>query len=79
MFSNDIDFCLVCFEGVVLSNGYLWKNQRKFAVTHLRNIGEGKKSFELSIQQENNFLCDAFKAEKGNKLRQILISIIVLI
>ncbi|XP_062858194.1 cytochrome P450 2J2-like [Trichomycterus rosablanca] len=51
--------------GVALSNGYLWKNQRKFAITHLRYIGEGKKSLELSIQQESNFLCDAFKAEQG--------------
>ncbi|XP_062858193.1 cytochrome P450 2J2-like [Trichomycterus rosablanca] len=51
--------------GVGLSNGYLWKNQRKFVITHLRSFGEGKKGIELSIQQESNFLCDAFKAEQG--------------
>ncbi|XP_053098287.1 cytochrome P450 2J2-like [Pangasianodon hypophthalmus] len=51
--------------GVALSNGYLWKNQRKFIVTHLRHFGEGRKALELSIQQESIFLCEAFKAEKG--------------
>ncbi|XP_046692147.1 cytochrome P450 2J2-like [Silurus meridionalis] len=51
--------------GVALSNGYLWKNQRKFVITHLRHFGEGKQVLELSIQQESIFLCDAFKAEQG--------------
>ncbi|XP_030627994.1 cytochrome P450 2J3 [Chanos chanos] len=51
--------------GVALSNGYLWKMQRKFANSHLRYFGEGKKSIELSIQQEGVFLCEAFKEEKG--------------
>ncbi|XP_069006181.1 cytochrome P450 2J2-like [Embiotoca jacksoni] len=51
--------------GVVMSNGYLWKKQRKFANTHLRYFGEGQKSLEKSIQVESNFLCDAFKEEQG--------------
>ncbi|XP_053344701.1 cytochrome P450 2J2-like [Clarias gariepinus] len=51
--------------GIGLSNGYLWKNQRKFVITHLRHFGEGKKILEISIQQEGIFLCDAFKAEQG--------------
>ncbi|TSN30207.1 Cytochrome P450 2J2 [Bagarius yarrelli] len=41
------------------------KNQRKFVITHLRHFGEGRKTLELSIQQESIFLCDAFKAEQG--------------
>ncbi|KAK2863890.1 hypothetical protein Q7C36_003044 [Tachysurus vachellii] len=52
-------------RGIGLSNGYLWKNQRKFVITHLRHFGEAKKTLELSIQQESIFLCDAFKAEQG--------------
>ncbi|XP_051951818.1 cytochrome P450 2J2-like [Xyrauchen texanus] len=51
--------------GVALSNGYLWRMHRKFTVSHLRAFGVGKKSLELSIQQECVYLCDAFKAEKG--------------
>ncbi|XP_074492017.1 cytochrome P450 2J2-like [Sebastes fasciatus] len=51
--------------GIGLSNGYLWKKQRKFAITHLRYFGEGQKSLEKYIEVENNFLCEAFKEEQG--------------
>uniref|UniRef100_A0A3P8Y327 Cytochrome P450, family 2, subfamily AD, polypeptide 2 n=1 Tax=Esox lucius TaxID=8010 RepID=A0A3P8Y327_ESOLU len=51
--------------GIVLSNGYMWKNQRKFANTHLRSFGEGKKGLEHYIQLESNFLCEAFREEQG--------------
>lgn len=51
--------------GIALSNGYLWKKQRKFANTHLRYFGEGQKSLEKYIEIEANFLCDAFKDEQG--------------
>ncbi|KAI4892531.1 hypothetical protein NFI96_024700 [Prochilodus magdalenae] len=52
-------------RSVSLSNGYMWRTQRKFIITHLRHFGEAKKSLELSIQQESIFLCEAFKEEKG--------------
>ncbi|XP_072537953.1 cytochrome P450 2J2-like [Salminus brasiliensis] len=52
-------------RGVSLSNGYIWKMQRKFVITQLRYFGEAKKTLELSIHQESVFLCEAFKEEKG--------------
>ncbi|XP_051951821.1 cytochrome P450 2J2-like [Xyrauchen texanus] len=51
--------------GIISSSGYPWRMHRKFTVSHLRTFGEGKKSLELSVQQECVYLCDAFKAEKG--------------
>ncbi|XP_055364387.1 cytochrome P450 2J2-like isoform X3 [Betta splendens] len=51
--------------GIALSNGYLWKKQRKFAYTHLRYFGEGQKSLEKSIEVECSLICDAFKDEQG--------------
>lgn len=48
-----------------MSNGYMWKKQRKFASTHLRYFGESQKSLENYIQVESNFLCEAFKDEQG--------------
>lgn len=56
------------FLGIALSNGYLWKKQRKFANAHLRYFGEGQKSLERYIEIETNFLCDAFKEEQGKFL-----------
>ncbi|XP_061636118.1 cytochrome P450 2J6-like isoform X2 [Phyllopteryx taeniolatus] len=53
------------FQGVVLSNGYLWKKHRKFTVTHLRYFGEGQRSLENYIKVECSFLCEAFKEEQG--------------
>ncbi|XP_034528912.1 cytochrome P450 2J2-like isoform X2 [Notolabrus celidotus] len=51
--------------GIALSNGYLWKKQRKFANIHLRYFGEGQNSLENYIHVENNLLCEAFKDEQG--------------
>lgn len=51
-----------------MSNGPMWKKQRKFANMHLRYFGEGQKSLENYILVESNFLCEAFKDEQGKSV-----------
>lgn len=59
---------LVClyFPGVVLARyGHAWKEQRRFALSTLRNFGMGKKSLEHRVTEEAGFLCSAISSEKG--------------
>ncbi|XDB48449.1 hypothetical protein AB1E18_002032 [Capra hircus] len=56
---------LINNKGLIMSSGQLWKEQRRFALTTLRNFGLGKKSLEERIQEEASYLIQTIREENG--------------
>nr|XP_060622712.1 cytochrome P450 2J5-like [Anolis sagrei ordinatus] len=52
-------------KGIVLSNGHVWKQQRRFGLVTLRKLGVGKKNMEAQIEEESQQLVEVFAHKKG--------------
>ncbi|XP_056630734.1 probable cytochrome P450 305a1 [Diorhabda sublineata] len=61
--------CMGIRRGVTIVDGPLWKTQRKFLVTHLRNVGYGKKSMENLIRYEVEDLLSILRENEDKKIR----------
>lgn len=51
--------------GIMLATGHTWKQQRRFALRTLRNLGLGKRGLEYRVQEEAHYLVDFFASMKG--------------
>uniref|UniRef100_A0A8I5TC37 Cytochrome P450 n=1 Tax=Pongo abelii TaxID=9601 RepID=A0A8I5TC37_PONAB len=57
-------------QGVILARyGPAWREQRRFSVSTLRNLGLGKKSLEQWVTEEASCLCAAFADHSGRPFR----------
>ena len=64
-------FPLITEPGIVLSNGHIWRKNRKFAVQTMRDFGMGKKSLDEVITDEARELCADIAAYKGKPIEKI--------
>ncbi|XP_072040944.1 cytochrome P450 2J4-like [Amphiura filiformis] len=52
-------------EGVLMSSGAHWREQRRFTLSTFRSFGVGKRSFQDQISVEVKALCEEFSSFKG--------------
>jgi len=52
-------------SGILLASGRSWKQQRRFGIMTLRNLGMGKKGLEYRVQEEAAHLVEIFRNLKG--------------
>ncbi|XP_010146979.1 PREDICTED: cytochrome P450 2J6-like [Eurypyga helias] len=55
-------------NGVMFSNGHLWKQQRRFGLATMRKLGVGKKDQEYRLQEEACHLVEYFRKTNGKPL-----------
>ncbi|XP_019358962.1 PREDICTED: cytochrome P450 2J5-like [Gavialis gangeticus] len=55
-------------QGIIFANGHTWKQQRRFSLMTLRNLGLGKKTLEEWIQGQAQLLVQTFAREKGRPM-----------
>ncbi|CAH1107250.1 unnamed protein product [Psylliodes chrysocephalus] len=61
--------CMGTRRGVTITDGELWKIQRHFVSTHLRNLGFGKKPMEHMIRNEVDDLLLILKENENKEIR----------
>ncbi|XP_022099105.1 cytochrome P450 2U1-like isoform X2 [Acanthaster planci] len=56
---------VILTEGsIVMSNGDIWKERRRFGLSALRTLGMGKRSVEHKINEEARYLLDSFDGRR---------------
>ncbi|XP_073442610.1 cytochrome P450 2K1-like isoform X1 [Dendrobates tinctorius] len=60
-------------NGVTYSNGQNWKTMRQFTISTLRDFGMGTRTIEDKINEETNYLVQAFASYKGEPFNNAMI------
>lgn len=61
-------------SGVIFSNGNIWKQQRRFALSTLKYFGFGKKSLEPVILEEFTHCAQEIRAYKGKHYTETILN-----
>ncbi|KFP83668.1 Cytochrome P450 2J6, partial [Apaloderma vittatum] len=66
--TNNMYHLLTHGNGVMFSNGHLWKQQRRFGLATMRKMGVGKKDQEYQLQEEAHHLVKYLRKTNGKPL-----------
>uniref|UniRef100_A0A667XYL8 Cytochrome P450, family 2, subfamily R, polypeptide 1 n=1 Tax=Myripristis murdjan TaxID=586833 RepID=A0A667XYL8_9TELE len=61
-------------QGIITTNGHMWKHQRRFALFTLKYFGVGKKSLESAIVDESMHFCKEIADLKGEPFNPHIIT-----